>query len=501
MFEYDNKDLLVFKNLCSSFRSLCRYPTIDFTLKKQMHLKMSVNRKKIIILLTVLGFISLRSYELNYRPPLLFPPLSAYSSGKKIPMIPADKSGKTSKIPTSWGGGELIQEEKIFQGIPVTAYSLAGGAYIIHRKVKLTASHIEIIGSDAIFGTLKGNVRIEDTENKILLTSERGIYDKAAETVVLQGRPTLYYYNNTNKLTKLTSPKIIRYMKDSKITLEEGVIVQDPDYTILSENAEYLEKEGLLKLSDNPLLFGKDIFLTANTVGYNNQTKVTFLEENTLIVQKSKEIIAKENQESENIEIQNEEKMYKDVLTFFSGDKMESYSKDKEKTETIILSGNAKVVREDFLFTGDHLKAFGESYKNLESKESFEFIDKKSHIKITGNLFEHDEEKGYTHITEEPKIEFQDDKGNINSTLTTVEIERFIDKKEIVARGNVLIQSDNGNIRGQYATYYEDEKKMYVEGNPSLERDGSKVFCGLIIVYPETNQIIMSDGIGVIKEK
>ena len=50
-------------------------------------------------------------------------------------------------------------------------------------------------------------------------------------------------------------------------------------------------------------------------------------------------------------------------------------------------------------------------------------------------------------------------------------------------------------------TYYEEEKKILVNGNPSIERDGSKISCGLIIIYPDTNRILLSDGLGNIKEK
>lgn len=452
------------------------------------------------IIACILSFIFLFQSGLisNFRPPLLLPPISVYESGRNIPNLPADKSGKASRIPTSWGGGALVQEEKIYQGFPITAFSLTEGAWIQHRNIRLTSSHIEIIGSDALVGMLRGNVKVEDKENKVTLTSEKGIYDKLQENVILEGRPTLFYYNANSKLTKLTSNKIVRYMKENKISLEGSVILQDPDYTILSNSAVYFEKDGLLELENQPFIFGSDTFLTAKSAGYNNQTKITYLKDNTILLRVSKESIPVNENSTDNLEPKSNEKK---IITTFSGNLLESISKNKEREQMIKLHGDSRVIREDYVFRGNILSAFGDNYKNLESNEEFTFLDIKSNLRIIGSLFEHNELIGYTHITNNPIIEFINSEGEITSTLSTVEIERFSEKNEIVARGNVLIDSENGKIRGQYATYFEKYKVIHVEGNPSIEREGSKIFCGMILIYPDSNKIIMSDGIGVIQEK
>jgi lipopolysaccharide export system protein LptA len=445
--------------------------------------------KKIIIFIIFI----LNTYSSNavVRPPLLLPPIQIIDTDKKIVLNTESKVSGVNKIPTSWGGGALIQEEKEFQGFPVTAYSLSEGAWILHRKIKLSANLIEIIGSDAVSGTLRGNVRVEDSENKITLTAQKGLYDKLKETIILDGRPTLFYYNSENKLTKLTAPKILRYMSEDRISLIGGVILQDPDYTILCESATYFEKAAELRMDNNPLIFGNNIFLTGNEAVYDNNSKITKLEGSTIIVRRSSD--EKTNQESEKKE---------DLkVSYFAGNKLEVFSKISNREERIELTGDSKVIQEDYQFSGDNLSAFGINYKNLKSNEDFIFFDKKSNIKIFGKLFEHIEEKGYTHITEDPKIEFMNKSGEVSSTLTTVELERFDDRKEIVARGDVQILSESGIIRGQFATYYEEEKKILVNGNPSIERDGSKISCGLIIIYPDTNRILLSDGLGNIKEK
>jgi lipopolysaccharide export system protein LptA len=459
-------------------------------LKINKKVKFSIKIKILIIFI-----LNTSSSFAVVRPPLLLPPIQIIDTDKKIVINPESKVSGVSKIPTSWGGGALIQEEKEFQGFPVTAYSLSEGAWILHRKIKLSANLIEIIGSDAVSGTLKGNVRVEDSENKITLTAQKGLYDKLKETIILDGRPTLFYYNSENKLTRLTAPKILRYMSEDKIALEGGVILQDPDYTILCESATYFEKAAELKMDNNPFIFGNNIFLSGNIAVYNNNTKITKLEGNTIIVRRSSD---EKTDEDTNQETQKKEEL---KVSYFAGNKLEVISKLSNREERIELTGDSKVIQEDYQFSGDNLSAFGINYKNLKSNEDFIFFDKKSNIKIFGKLFEHIEEKGYTHITEDPKIEFMNKSGEVSSTLTTVELERFDERKEIVARGDVQILSESGIIRGQFATYYEEEKKILVNGNPSIERDGSKISCGLIIIYPETNRILLSDGLGNIKEK
>lgn len=432
------------------------------------------------------------SDAINIRPPLLIPPLTKLDSNKKITLIPADKTGKASKIPTSWGGGELIQEEKLHLGFPVTAYILSGGAYIIHRNLKLNSSKIEIIGSDAIYGTLSGNVKIEELEKKITLTSNKALYDKLEETIILEGRPTLFYINANKAKTKVTAKKIIRFIKDNRIELNGEVIIEDENFLIIAQGAVYDEKTNFMEMGNYPLLFGKDKFLTAETLGYDYEKQITSLSKNTIVNIRSTEVL---NESSE------EASPKKNQSTIFSGDELRMFSKTTNREQEIELSGNAKIFRDDYEFSGEKIKAFGEEYKNLESGEYFTFLDKKSKMKVSGELFEHDDKNGYTHITQHPKIEFLNENGETTSTLTTIEIERFLEKKEIVARGNVLIENENGIVRGEFATYNEAEKRIVVEGNPSLERNEKKIFCGLIYIYPDDNKIIMSDGIGIIKEK
>ncbi|HNC01661.1 MAG TPA: hypothetical protein PLS71_25700, partial [Leptospiraceae bacterium] len=442
--------------------------------------------------------------QANTRPALLISPLNL--SDGNFPYIETAKSSKKnqSKIPATWGGATLSQETKNVEGIDMTVYSLTGGAWILHKKVKLSANSIEIVGEDAYRGHLKGQTKVEDPENGITLTAGKGIYDKAQETVILEGRPTLIFVDKEKKVTKITAPYLKRYLSDNKTVFEGGAIVENSDYTIYSDAAIFEEKEESLTMEGYPFIFGKETFLTGEKVTYSNSTKNTVLENDTILLKLSfenpkKKTIRKDSKEADNTDKPEETEKIKKI-SIFTGDKLINQSGDEE-TRFIGMFGNAKMTRDDFEFTGSYIKAFGKENGNIEAKEGVTLLDKENHVRLSGDTLEHSKEKDYSHMTDNAMIEFLDKENeNVNSSMTAIEVERFGDKKEIVCRGDVNLVSSDSTIHGEYATYFEESEKMYVEGNPSLKKEEKTVYCGRIIIYPNSDRIILSDGLNVNKK-
>lgn len=437
------------------------------------------------------------------RPPLLMPyfgktPVIDGSTSVKPNL---EKSNKPRKnIPAGWGGGSLTQETKPYKGIPMTVYSLSEGAWIQHRKVRLTSYKIEVIGEDAIFGHLHGGVKVEDPENRITFKAAKADYDKIQELITMQGRPILQYYNSSNKLTKITAPYMKRYLLENKTSLEGGVIMEDGEYTVISETAVFYEKEDKLVMENHPFVFGKETFITGERAVYNTDTKTTSIENDTLLARVSYEVKDDSAPGAKKDETESEKKEKVRTVTVMTGDKMESYS-GTDSDSYAGFFGNARIFREDYEYSGAYLKAKGKDYKNLEAKDQVVFTDKVNNVRMSGKLFEHFEDEKYTHITEEPKIEFLSKEGEVKSTLRCVELERFGERKEMVARGNVVIESEESIIHGDYGTYFEEEKKLVVEGNPRLEKEGSIVRSGKIIIYPEENKVLLTDGLGIVPVK
>ena len=467
-------------------------------------------RSKLISLI-FLYFCVLSSIFSISRPPLLVSPIDLSEKGFEFSNQKESEKKKSSKVPASGGGSSLAQETKKVDGLDLTVYSLSGGAWILHKKVKLSASTIEILGEEAYKGFLKGQTKVEDPENGITLTAGKGIYDKAAETVILEGRPTLYFKDKEKKITKITSPYLKRYLSDNKTVFEGGVIVENGEYTIYSETAVFLEKEDSLLMENYPFIFGKDTFLTGEKVTYSNATKNTVLENDTILLKlgyespRKKASLKKDakpdvdnNDKPESQESETPEKVKR--ISIFTGEKM-IYQTGDDETRYVGMFGTAKMMRDDFEFSGSYIKAFGKENGNIEAKEEVVLLDKENHIRLSGNVLEHSKEKDYTHITDNALIEFLDkENAEVNSTMTSIEIERFGEKKEVVSRGDVNLVSNESTVHGEYATYFEESEKMYVEGNPSLKQENKTVYCGRIIIYPNSDKIILTDGLNVNKK-
>ena len=239
------------------------------------------------------------------RPPLLISPISLSEKDINFTDLKETEKKKSQKVPVSWGGSSLSQETNKVDGFDMTVYSLAGGAWIYHKKVKLSSNTLEIIGEEAYKGYLKGQTKVEDPENGITLTAGKGIYDKAAETVVLEGRPTLYFTDKEKKVTKITSPYLKRYLSENKTVFEGGAIVENGEYTIYSDSAIFLEKDEALLMENYPFIFGKDTFLTGEKVTYSNSSKNTVLENDTILLklgyesQRKKKTLKKDSNKAE----------------------------------------------------------------------------------------------------------------------------------------------------------------------------------------------------------
>ncbi len=434
--------------------------------------------KKILFFLLTIFSIQSNKY---------YPDLLLYESEEliKFNTDKADKK-KKSKIPTNWGGSTLSQETKNIDGLDQTVYSLSGGAWIEHKKVKLTASKIEILGQDAYKGFLTGQTKVEDSENGINISSSNGTYDKFSETILLNGKTRFYYKDKKNQITKISCPNLSRNMSENITYFSNGVIIENSDFTIYSNSAKFIEKEKLLELEEKPFIFSKDSFIIGERASHKLNDKITEIEGTAFVIRQSLEN-KKDSEEKEK------------VITYLTGDKIISIDNEEPSTG---LYGSAKLFRKNLEFSSNYIKSIGKSGEKIIAKENVEIFDKDNHSKMSGETLEYNKEKNYTHLTDNSKIEFlSKDNEEVQSTLTAVEIERFGNLKELVSRGDVEINSDKAILNGEFATYFEESEKLVLEGNPSISRDKKKIYCGRIILYPKKNKILLTDGLNASKKK
>ncbi|GBF37641.1 LptA/OstA family protein [Leptospira johnsonii] len=417
------------------------------------------------------------------RPPLLFSaetldPKSFQGIGE------ADPKRKES-FPTFWGANALTQEDREVQGLKVTIFSLEGGAWIQHKKVKLGANRIEVFGKEAYKAFLKNGVHIEDQENGTVMRAGVGEYDKYSEMVYIKERPRLSFRDKTGKTTVISAKQIDRELSTKITKLHGGVIVNHPEVTIFCAEAVFKESEHLITTDPNPILISKNRYLSGKRLSfYTNESRI-LLEENTVLFQSSEE--TKKDPEG------NEKKQT--VLTILKGDRIESRP-NEENDRTVLISGNATVLRKDMKITSDTIESVGKDSRIIKARKNIKVHDRENNLLLSGNVFDYFRNESYLHLTDEGKMEFLDKNSDqVTSTITAQEFERFLDQKETVIRGNIWIKSKSTEAQGEYATYFENDESVLLEGNPRINRSGKILRAGKIVFYPREGRSILTEGV------
>jgi lipopolysaccharide export system protein LptA len=404
--------------------------------------------------------------------------------------------------------------EKKVMGFPMTVFILGGGAWVYHKNVRLAASEIEIVGEDAIKAELKGSVTVEDKENGSFLSAARGSYDKLSEKIFLEGRPRLIYTSKDKQKTRVSAGRIVRNLAEGITILEGKIYMTNPEFAVVGEDAVYSDSTKEMVMKGSPMIFSSGRFLTGDKLTYNTETGEVALVDNSVFLQESEETkdgtepkIGKKSDSLNQNSIPptkvsdsqkqpggEEEKIR--VRTVASANRM--IHSTKSETPTTTLEGNAVIYRPSSEFFANKIQAKGEGQEDIEASGNVIYRDLENRTNLTGGFLEHFQGKNYSHLTGQPKIEvLKKDSEEIQTTVLAVEIERFIDREEIVARGDVRIETESAKARGEYATYFESEEKIVLEGDPSLEKDGKILHSGKIILYPKDDRVILSEGLNL----
>ncbi|XDD48031.1 LptA/OstA family protein [Leptospira sp. WS39.C2] len=397
-----------------------------------------------------------------------------------------EKKNKKDKIPIIWGGSSLTQEERVVNGFPVKVFILGGGAYIMHKSIKLSAREIEIIGEEALLGNLKGQVIVEDFQNGVTLTATKGIYDKVAGTVSLENQPVLTQKKD-GKVVRIKCQSIVRYLEETKTILAGKVAVTSEEFQVFGEDAVFSEKEDRIDLKGEPFLFSENRFLIGQTLSYFVKEGSIQLDGDATIYQ-----VSYENKKDKEKDTVTKER----VITQFSGKTLTHLNKGKETVTS--MNGDAFMYRKNSEFKANLLES-RKNNKEIKATGNVSYLDKENGYRMEGGLLFYDKEKGYSYLTESPKIVFLNKKDLIErGFLTSVFIERFDEKNETVARGDVIVETQSAKATGEFGTYYEKKDELVLEGNPTLVRDTTKISAGKIILYPKSDKALLTDGLKVI---
>lgn len=448
------------------------------------------------VLIFIFICIPLVAYYGNVKPPLLVG--SETADRKFVNVIPenTEKKNSTPNFPTFWGGSSLTQEDKTVSGLKITSFTLEGGAWIQHKKVKLSANQIEVYGKDAFKGFLRGGVFIQDGDNGVTLRAGVGEYDKFEEKVTIKDRPRLSHTDKSGLKTVISAKFIERNLSNKITLLKENVIIAHPQITILCKEAVFEEDSDKITTDPDPILIAKDRYLTGKQLTfYTNINKVELVGE-SILFQNYTDKEAVENKDKKDSQ-KTQETIKKEVtrVAIFKGDKVVS-DKDENGETRVGLYGNATIYRHKLKMNAEKLISYGKNSSKIEARNQITVHDRENALILSGNVLDYFKNDEYIHLTDSGKIDFLDKKTEaVTSTMTAVEFERFMDKNETVIRGNVFMEGKDSSATGEYATYFEKEEKVYLEGNPTLRKNGRDIHAGKIIFFPREGRALLTDGI------
>ncbi|MDV6236972.1 LptA/OstA family protein [Leptospira ellisii] len=431
-------------------------------------------------------------YYGNVKPPF---PIGNETADRKFGTIPDNPEKKETgpNFPTLWGGSALTQEDKTVSGLKVTTFSLEGGAWIQHKKVKLSANQIEVYGKDAFKGFLRGGVFVQDGDNGVTLKAGTGEYDKFEEKIYIKDRPRLFHTDKSGAKTVISATFIERNLAKKTTILKENVVIAHPQITILCKEAVFEEEEDTITTDPDPILIAKDRYLTGKQLTFHTNENKVELSGDSVLFQNYTDTEKVENKDSNGTE----EKTKREVrrIAILKGDKLIS-DKDESGETRVGLYGNAKIFRHMTKMEAEKMISYGKNSSKIEARNGITIHDRENRMILSGNVLDYYKNEQYIHLTDSGKIDFLDKNSeNVTSTMTAVEFERFMDKNETVIRGNVLIEGKDSSATGEYATYFEKEEKVYLEGNPTLRKNGRDIHAGRIIFFPREGRALLTDGI------
>lgn len=426
-----------------------------------------------------------------------------HSDGEKpvVEKIPPNAVKETTKsktgrnIDTYFYGSELIRQTVYLNGKKTSRITLRGNATIKHGGVTIRAPVAVVDGG--VKGYLRGGVTIYDQESGIRLTAATGTYDRESETVRLTGSPYLLSQKKGQKPTRITCQRIERDLAEKKAYLKGDVRIHHQGWNVLASEAVYTDETSTVVMDKNPVILGVEEFMTGNLLSYNTDTKEIILDGKAFYSSMNSE----ENDPpglEEFARSPKRQSLYPGVQSV-SSDRMKYNFADSKKPKLDIVG--------EVIFTDDYrlmfapeFRASGDKMNHIEGF-SVQMTDTVEDVQVVAGKLDYHKDKKLLVLTEKPVVNFlkedaiepgkltQPDKDQISAVLSAEYIERDMDKQETSARGNVIITQNNDQARGEQAFYSEKEGSILMTGSPVLERDGAKISCREILMYPDEQRV------------
>lgn len=428
--------------------------------------------------------------------------------GESLAETRPDRLGRA--VTTVFSGYELIREVVEKDGLEVTRLTIRGAASIRHDQVLIQADRMVI--EDGRYGRLDGAVRFTDRKSGARLFAARAEYFRDEQRAVLSGDPyILTRAAGEGGVTLVSCRGIVRDLAARTTTLDGDVRVIQDTFSMSGDRAVFTDDDRTLTVESNPLLFGRNVFLTGDRLIYETAERRIKLDGRVIYMSRTApasraeaptgppdlEQFAREGGRSASAsegETAEDERAANDVdlPSTLSGESL-VHEFPREGPARTSMHGAVLLTRgEGLRLAAPEITAYGRDFALLHVDQGVDMLDRERGVQVRARVLDFDRKAELLRLEGEPEIAFLDRQTNEpRATLRGAVIERDFQSGATLAWGQVEIERDAYRAVGEMASYYEDQGVIVLEGNPGLRGAGNGVYAEKILFYPEKNRILL----------
>lgn len=156
-----------------------------------------------------------------------------------------------------------------------------------------------------------------------------------------------------------------------------------------------------------------------------------------------------------------------------------------EGNEQTVLQDNAVVENENIRVSAQTIRLSGDDNRYISGDGSISLFDKESSTELKAEVFSYDSEEDILIL--EGNSQFEDEKEDILIYSTFLERQPDL----VVFQLNVQIIREDMLATAEYVRYFEDTKRLELSGFPVVHYQNDEYSASVIVVYTETNEIIL----------
>jgi lipopolysaccharide export system protein LptA len=398
-------------------------------------------------------------------------------------------------------GNELLRNNEIIKktGREDIVTTIRGAAAVRYEQMLMKSFEIRVEGAAGNNIISDYPVFFYDYKSNTTLNAGFGEFIRSENRAYFTKKPFVTHNDKkTGEKTTIEGDEMDRYFSSSITRAYGHVIIKYPGAVAYATRAIYFEADDRVELMGNPVIYEKKNIYKADKIIIYKKTSIAVLDDNVRV------LLTQEKKNTSDT---------REVETLITGDYAEY--RYRELTKTSEFKSKRKnsfvyVSRKDTDTYCGHLMARGEQLEEMELFENIYILDKENRTRLFGEygnyskkdhrskVFTRDDPQGNA---VHPILVFYNKDDVITGKMTSEILDRDLEKKTTWARGNVefelyektanpdLTPEIKNQAHGEWSEMEDQNKAIFILGNPYLQNNQSKIFAAQIVIYPDENRL------------